>query len=93
MRGSSNAQPGPAHGVLTTVGVTAAGSVVFAFLLVAGVGVVVAVAAMLLLWVAAFGLARSAGSPLAGPIVAALPLLLVAVVVIWIAILFGGAGG
>lgn len=93
MRGSSNAQPGATHRVLTTIGVTVAGSVVFALLLVAGLGVVVAVAALLALWAAAFGLARSAGSPLAGPILAALPLLLVAAVVIWVAILFGGAGG
>lgn len=93
MRGS-DAEPGaPTHGVLTSVGVTAAGSVVFAFLLVAGVGVVVAVAAMLLLWAAAYGVARSSGSPLAGPIFVALPLLLIAAIVVWIVILFGGAGG
>ena len=81
------------RGAVVTTAVTALGGVVFTALMLAGVGLVVAIALVLLLWLAALVVVRNTRPALSGPVGAALPFLLVAAILIWLIVIYGGAGG
>jgi hypothetical protein len=77
----------------TTLGITAIGALLLAVMLLARFGVVPSLGVVLLTWLAAYLVARQRGSAQATSLIAALPLILIASVVVWILILYGGAGG
>ena len=81
------------RGAAVTTAVTAVGGVVFSALMLAGVSLILAIALLLLLWLGAFVIVRTARPALGGPVVVALPLILVAATFIWLVVIFGGMSG
>ena len=81
------------RGAVATIAVTAVGVVVFSALMLAGASLILAIALLLLLWLGAFVIVRNARPALGGPVVVALPLILVAAILIWLVVIFGGMGG
>jgi hypothetical protein len=83
----------PRHGWPTIIAITAGGAVVFTIALLARVGIIVSLGLVLIPWLAAYLAARRRDSTLAGSLVTALPFMAVASIVIWLLVLYGGAGG
>ena len=65
----------------------------FTIALLARAGIVVSLGLVLLPWLAAYLVARRRDSALAGSLVTALPALVVVSIVLWLLVLYGGAGG
>jgi hypothetical protein len=81
------------HGWPTIIAITAVGAAVFTIALRARASIVVSFGLVLVAWLAAYLVARRRDSALAGSLVAALPAIAVVSIVIWLLVLFGGAGG
>jgi hypothetical protein len=81
------------HGWPTIIAITALGGIVFTVALLARAGIVVSFGLVLVGWLAAYLVARRRDSAQAGSLVAALPAIAVVSIVLWVLVLFGGAGG
>ena len=81
------------HGWPTIAAITGVGAVVFTVALLARASIVVSLGLVLVVWLAAYLAARRRDSALAGSLVAALPAIALVSIVIWVLVLFGGAGG